>query len=88
MSKAWEAGSDTRWRTFRVSVLDRDKWVCTLRLDVCTTQATCVDHIQPLSRGGAKYDMGNCRAACRPCNLKRGNRAPVPQPEPRPVSSW
>lgn len=88
MSQSWESGSDTRWRRFRLTILERDQWTCTLQLDGCTTRAEHVHHIHPLSRSGAKYDPGNCAAACAPCNLKQGDRAPVPQPEPRPTSSW
>lgn len=88
MSKAWEGGSDSRWRRFRLTVLERDRWVCSLNTPSCTGAATQVHHIVPLSRGGAKYDPGNCAAACRNCNLAIGDRAPTPQPEPRPVSNW
>lgn len=89
MSGSWAAGSDTRWRAFRVTILDRDRWTCTIAsAGICTGVASEVDHVQPLSRGGAKYDPGNCRAACAPCNRARGNAAPEPQPQPRPHSSW
>jgi 5-methylcytosine-specific restriction protein A len=88
MSKAWAGGSDTRWRRFRLTILERDRWLCTLKLDVCTTTAQHVHHVIPLARGGAKYDPGNCTSACAACNLKLGDRAPTPQPEPRPTSSW
>lgn len=88
MSKAWESGSDTRWRRFRLTILERDKGLCTVRLQGCTTRAEEVDHIIPLSRGGPRYDPANCRASCGWCNRKRGDRAPVTQPQPRRVSSW
>jgi 5-methylcytosine-specific restriction endonuclease McrA len=88
VSKAWEDGSDTRWRRFRLTILDRDKWLCTLKLDPCTGKAEDVHHIIPLSRGGPKYDPKNCASACSACNKHLGNRAPAPQPQPRPTSSW
>lgn len=88
MSRAWEAGSDSRWRRFRLAVLERDHWTCTLKEQGCTTKAEHAHHIVPLARGGQKYDMGNCTSACAHCNLKLGDRGPVAQPEPRPVSSW
>lgn len=88
MSKAWSGGSDTRWRRFRLTILERDRWRCKIRSAGCKTLADCVDHIVPLSKGGPKYDPGNARAACTPCNTRRGDRAPAPQPAPRPVSSW
>lgn len=88
MSKAWEGGSDSRWRRFRLTILERDRWLCILKLQGCTVRAEHVHHIQPLARGGAKYDPANCASACAPCNLKLGSRAPVEQPKPRPTSSW
>lgn len=88
MSKAWEGGSDSRWRRFRLTVLERDRWTCTIRAPGCTDKAEHVDHIQPLGKGGDKYDPGNCRAACANCNLTRSTKDPMPQPKPRPTSSW
>lgn len=88
MSEAWKNGSDSRWRKHRLTILKRDRWLCTVHLPGCTTQADQVDHIQPLSKGGARYDPHNCRAACAHCNRKRGNSAPLTQPRARPTSSW
>lgn len=88
MSKAWAEGSDTRWRAFRLTILERDHWLCTIKERGCTARAEHVHHIIPLARGGSKYDPGNCASACAWCNLKLGDRTPAPQPEPRPVSSW
>jgi 5-methylcytosine-specific restriction protein A len=88
MSRSWAGGSDSRWRAFRLYILDRDHWLCTLRLPGCTTTAEHAHHIVPLARGGAKYDPDNCASACAHCNTSLGDRAPAPQPEPRPVSSW
>lgn len=88
MSEAWAKGSDTRWRRFRLTILDRDRGLCVLREAGCTTTAEHVHHIQPLSRGGSKYDPSNCASACASCNLAIGDRAPIPQPEPRPISTW
>lgn len=88
MSQSWESGSDSRWRRFRLTILERDNGVCTIQGQDCTGVATQVDHIVPLSRGGGKFDPSNCRASCCTCNTSRGNRVPAPQPEPRPTSSW
>lgn len=88
MSEAWASGSDSRWRRFRTRVLERDHYRCTLQLESCTGDAEDVHHIQPLSRGGAKYDMRNCAAACGTCNRQVGNRVPTEQPRPRPTSKW
>lgn len=88
MSKAWEKGSDTKWRRFRLTILERDRRLCLLKLQGCTGKAEHVHHIHPLARGGAKYDPGNCASACAWCNLRQGDRAPIPQPTPRSVSTW
>ena len=33
-----------------------------------------IDHIDPLSNGGAKYDEKNLCVACKKCNMKKGNK--------------
>jgi 5-methylcytosine-specific restriction protein A len=88
MSNAWAKGSDTRWRAFRPGILARDRYLCRINGKRCTGQATQVDHITPLAAGGEKYDPGNCRAACQPCNLDRRHERPAGQPQPIPVSRW
>lgn len=57
----------------RQRVLQRDGRRCQIRLDCCTGYADVVDHIIHLSAEGSDDDS-NLRAACRACNLKRGNR--------------
>lgn len=37
-------------------------------------QALTIDHIQPLSRGGALKDIRNMALACRSCNKRKGNQ--------------
>lgn len=92
MSNAWSSGSDTRWTTFRRALFAawdlQGRTGCELQEDGCTGRREQVDHRQPLSRGGAKYDPANCRPACEHCNRKLGDRTPVPQPAPRPHSNW
>ncbi len=39
------------------------------------TNDLTIDHVKPLSRGGAS-DWTNCVAACGPCNRRKGNRMP------------
>ena len=68
-------GYDYQWRKLRLEVLERDHWLCQVRLPVCTTAATTVDHIVPLARGGARLDPENCRASCGPCNSSRSASA-------------
>ncbi|WP_425298093.1 HNH endonuclease [Nocardia brasiliensis] len=53
--------------TVRRMILTRDARLCQIRADGCLTDATQVDHIIPVSRGGTN-DPANLRAACTPCN--------------------
>lgn len=92
MSRGWPGGSDTRWRNFRAWFLqlelpEAQRPPCAIEGPKCTVVATQVDHIELLANGGAKYDPGNCRPACEPCNT--GRRVQVlPEPPPVRVSSW
>lgn len=65
---------DGQWRQVRTVVLGRDGYRCQLRGDKCTEIATEVDHLVPVSAGGALLDPDNCRAACGTCNRSRGGR--------------
>ena len=62
---------DSRWSAVRLVVLERDGWRCRLELEGCTGVAEHVDHIVPLSEGGARLDPLNLRASCASCNLRR-----------------
>lgn len=92
MSRAWEKGSDTRWRAFRVFILERDRYRCQIQGKGCTSAALLagghVDHIVPLNQGGQKYDPANCRASCPTCNLTRKKSVVIEEPPPRRVSNW
>jgi 5-methylcytosine-specific restriction endonuclease McrA len=64
----------SRWRRVRSLVLERDGYVCWL----CGLPgANSVDHVHPVSLGGATHDPMNLRAAHYSCNSKRGNRTEV-----------
>lgn len=94
MSKAWERGSDTRWRRLRASVLQLHlppsrRPACALAMPGrCTGVATQVDHIVPLHAGGDRYDRNNLRPVCAPCNTGRGSSDGRPEPPYSTVSSW
>jgi 5-methylcytosine-specific restriction endonuclease McrA len=62
---------DAQWRAVRLQVLARDGQVCQLGLPGCTRRAEHVDHIVPLSEGGARLDPVNLRASCAACNQRR-----------------
>lgn len=66
--------STNTWRKVRLTVLERDAYLCQIRGTNCTTTATEVDHIVPISKGGAKYDPANLRASCHKCNNSRIDR--------------
>lgn len=59
----------------REVILERDGYECQIRDPGCVKVATEVDHIRPLSEGGAFLDPANLRAACRKCNRAAGARA-------------
>lgn len=64
---------DHTWQAVRLTILARDGHVCQVRGPRCKGAATQVDHIIPLSEGGARLDPDNLRAACLPCNAGRQN---------------
>lgn len=67
--------TSSAWRKLRRRILARDGYECQIRLPVCVTYATQVDHI--VSRVEAPdlaMEPQNLRAACGPCNLQLGGR--------------
>lgn len=53
----------------RRAVFARDGYRC----QYCAGPAESIDHVVPRSRGGL-HDWDNVVAACRPCNLRKGDR--------------
>jgi len=74
------------WRKVRREVLARDGHMCQIGGSKCSRVATEVDHIVPWRQGGALYEMGNLRAACKQCNA--GRVARVRQRSGRPSREW
>lgn len=66
--------NDAAWRRVRKVVLARDDHTCQIKGANCTGVATQVDHIVPITRGGAYLDPANLRASCKRCNVSRANR--------------
>ncbi|MBT8461953.1 MAG: HNH endonuclease [Gemmatimonadetes bacterium] len=56
----------------RRAVFARDEHAC----QYCGTGAENLDHVMPRSRGGT-HTWENIVAACRKCNLRKGDRTPV-----------
>jgi 5-methylcytosine-specific restriction endonuclease McrA len=48
---------------------------CYLRLDGCTGIGDQVEHVKPISKGGA-HMLANLRPACKPCNSRKGTQWP------------
>lgn len=57
------------------NILRRDKYICQYCTIELTEQNATVDHIVPRQRGGSNSWV-NMVAACRDCNLFKGNRTP------------
>ena len=38
---------------------------------MCGTEATAIDHVKPIARGGSNWPA-NLRPACTPCNSRKG----------------
>lgn len=72
-------GYDAKWQRVRHAVLTHNPLCC-----FCSDVATLVDHITPLSQGGARLDVRNLRPVCRDChalltaNLRRTGRNEMP----------
>jgi 5-methylcytosine-specific restriction endonuclease McrA len=63
--------NDRRWRQFRLTILQRDNYVCFH----CGGAAVEVDHLVPVSVDPTReYDPTNCVASCAHDNRSRGAR--------------
>jgi 5-methylcytosine-specific restriction endonuclease McrA len=61
-----------RWKRLRLAVLARDGHECQIRGANCRGTANTVNHIVPVSQGGAFFDEGNLESACGSCNFSAG----------------
>lgn len=66
-----EFGAEFPWPKTRLVILHRDQRICSY----CYDDATHVDHVLPLSRGG-RNNSRNLLAACAPCNQSKGTLTP------------
>ncbi len=60
----------TNFKKQRLRVLRRDGGICVY----CGADATCVDHVVPMVRGGGD-EMENLVASCTLCNLRKGSKS-------------
>lgn len=59
----------------RKAIIERDKWICYLCLQICTPQNVTLDHVVPLFHGGT-HTADNLRVACFSCNCRKGAKHP------------
>ena len=62
------------YKRTRLQVLERDYYTC----HYCAQEATTVDHLIPISKGGTD-EISNTVAACNPCNSAKKDRLEVPK---------
>ena len=55
------------WKELRRKVLERDNYTCV----ICGKPAEEVDHIAPVSMGGAMFDMNNLQSLCKQCHKEK-----------------
>lgn len=73
----------SEWENLRLTILKSSNMVCeycgkgnlTETLDVLKGRSflATIDHVMPISKGGAIYDRANLKIACYPCNKNKGN---------------
>ena len=59
----------TKYRELRKAILKRDDYTCSY----CGQEATTVDHIIPISKGGVDHES-NLTSACTTCNYGKKDR--------------
>lgn len=71
-----------RWKRVRREVMKRDGFKCVL----CGAAGRLeCDHIKPVRKGGAEYDMDNLQMLCKECHARKtraeifGDKPPDPQ---------
>jgi 5-methylcytosine-specific restriction endonuclease McrA len=57
-------------------VFERDRNTCGYCEAALNSHNKTIDHVIPVSRGGAKHEYGNVVACCHECNSKKGNKTP------------
>ena len=67
-------GYDNDWKIIRKKILTRDNMVCNYCQRYMTLAEATVDHIVPLSAGGARLDPSNLVACCLSCNSRKKDK--------------
>ena len=63
-------GRGRPWRRLRAEILKRDNGIC---FYCGSVEATTVDHLTPINRGGTDSPT-NLTACCKRCNLRKGDK--------------
>jgi 5-methylcytosine-specific restriction protein A len=70
-----EVYNGQRWRKVRLLALADSQGLCVSCLaNGLVTQAKEVDHITPISQGGAVYDLDNLQPLCVPCHARKSGK--------------
>lgn len=59
-----------QWRAFREYYKSRIPMICR----VCSNKAKYLDHIIPISQGGARLDESNVQWLCTRCHMSKTNK--------------
>jgi len=63
---------DKAHRTWRAAVLARDAWQCVTCGRLCTEKREAhADHVVPIAKGGARYDVANGQTLCFRCHARK-----------------
>ena len=85
---SWHTGERPKrrqWAKVRRLVLDRDGWRCQTCGKVWRLEC---DHIIPLEKGGAVYDLANLQTLCRGCHIAKSRAERMARPPSREVKEW
>ena len=59
------------WKLLRLSILKRDGYICAY----CGQDATTVDHVIAVVKGGSMWDRDNLVACCSICNSRKRDKS-------------
>ena len=59
------------WMVVRKHAIERDGHACVNCGGTSASRTLEVDHVVPLSAGGAPFDLSNLRTLCRHCHTRR-----------------
>lgn len=62
------------WAEVRLTVLNRDGWLCQVKLPGCRGRATTAHHLDDVALYGPSLDVDRLAASCTHCNCSLGGR--------------